>query len=72
MRNPSLPIKGPLEQELAGRFRETWPVLVGLEDLTDDVVEPGGPLLQGALLLQCSLEVLLESLHHALLALADP
>lgn len=67
-----MPVKGPLEQELTGSFRETRPVLVGLEDLTDHVVKPDSPLLQGALLLQRSLEVLLESLHHALLALADP
>lgn len=72
MRSWSLPVKGPLQQELAGRFRETRSVLVGLEDLTDHVVEPGGPLLQGALLLQRSFKVLLETLHHALLALADP
>lgn len=43
-----------------------------LQDLGDHVVEPAGPLVQGALLLQGQLEVLLQPLHHALLTLAHP
>lgn len=45
------PIEGPLEQELSGRPGEAGPVFIRLEHLSDHVLQPGCPLLQGALLL---------------------
>lgn len=68
----SVPVEGPLEQELAGGFGEAGAPLVRLQDLRNHVVQPGGPLVQGALLLQGHLEVLLQTLDHALVTLADP
>lgn len=47
-------------------------MLVGLERLRDDAVQPGSPLLQRLLLLQSHLEVLLQPLHHAVLTLTHP
>jgi len=43
-----------------------------LQDLSNNIIQPTGPLVQGALLLQCELEILLQLLHHAFLTLADP
>lgn len=45
---------------------------MGLEDLRDHVIQPGGPLVQRALLLQGDLKVLLQTLHHALVTLTHP
>lgn len=45
------PVEGPLEQELPSRPGEAGPVFVRLEHLGDHVLQPGRPLLQGALLL---------------------
>lgn len=45
---------------------------MGFEDAGDDGVQPGRPLLQRVLLLQRRLEVLLQPLHHPVLAPAHP
>lgn len=45
---------------------------MGLQDLSDHVVQPGGPLVKRALLLQGDLKILLQALDHALVALAHP
>ncbi len=67
-----LPVEGPLEQELACSFGEGGFVLVRLQYLSDHVVQPSGPLLQGALLLKGGLEIQLEALNYALFTLAHP
>lgn len=67
------PVEGPVEQEgLGGPWQGGWVALIGFERLRDDGIQPGGPLLQRVLLLQGGLEVLLQPLHHAVLALAHP
>lgn len=68
----AVPVEGPLEQELASCLGETGASLVWLQDLVDDIVQPGCPLVQRALLLQGHLEVLLQPLDHPLLALTHP
>lgn len=70
--NRTVPVEGPLEQELACSFGEAGAALVRLQHLRDDVVQPGSPLVQGALLLQGDLEVLLQALDHALVTLTHP
>ena len=67
-----LPVEGPLEQELACSLGEAGAALVGLQDLRHHVVQPGGPLVQRALLLQRHLEVLLQALDHTLVTLTHP
>lgn len=67
-----VPVKGPLEQELACSFGEGGFILVRLEHFSDHVVQPSSPLFQGALLLEGGLEVLLKALNYALFALAHP
>lgn len=66
------PVKRPLEQELASGFGEAGAALMRFEDLRDHVIQPGGPLVQGALLLQGDLKVLLQALDHALVTLTHP
>lgn len=53
------PVKGPLEQEEFGGLWEGRAMLIGLQDLRDHAIQPCSPLLQGVLLLQGQLEVLL-------------
>lgn len=67
-----LPVEGPLQQELARSFGEAATALVRLQDLSDHIVQPGSPLVQGALLLQGDLKILLQALNHALVTLAHP
>ena len=66
------PVKGPFEQELSGRLREVGTALVDLQHLVDDPLEPVRPLLQGVLLLQRLLKVLLQLVHHCVVALTHP
>lgn len=68
----NVPIERPFQQELPGCLGEAGTALVMLQDLSDNVIQPTGPLVQRALLLQGELEILLQLLHHALLALAHP
>lgn len=68
----TVPVEGPFEQELASSFGEAGAALVRLQDLSDHVVQPGGPLVQRALLLQGDLKILLQALDHALVTLAHP
>lgn len=68
----TVPVEGPFEQELASSFGEAGAALVRLQDLSDHVVQPGGPLIQRALLLQGDLKILLQALDHALVTLAHP
>lgn len=70
--NQTVPVEGPLEQELACSFGEAGVALVRLQDLRDHVVQPGSPLVQRALLLQGDLKILLQTLNHALVALTHP
>ena len=56
-----IPIERPLEQELACSLRELLSSFVWLKNSVDHTLQPGGPLLQGILLLQSRLEVLLET-----------
>lgn len=67
-----LPVEGPLEQKEFGGLGEGGAVLVGLQHLRDDAVQPRRPLLKGVLLLEGQFEVLLQSLHHAVFAPAHP
>lgn len=69
---PLVPVEGPFEQELACSFGKAGASLVRLQDLRDHVVQPGSPLVQGALLLQGDLKVLLQTLNHTLVALTHP
>lgn len=43
-----------------------------LQHLSDHIVQPGGPLVQRALLLQGDLKILLQTLNHALVTLTHP
>lgn len=67
-----LPVERPLEQELASSFGETRAALMRLQDLRDHVVQPGGPLIQRALLLQGDFKVLLQTLDNTLVTLTHP
>lgn len=67
------PVEGPVEQKDLGRlWKRDRVVLVGLKQLRDDTIQPGGPLLQSVLLLQSHFKVLLQTLHHAVVALTHP
>jgi len=67
------PIKGPVEQEDLGGLRQGGRVvLVGLQGLGDNGVQPGRPLLQRVLLLQRHFKVLLQLLYHPVLTLTYP
>jgi len=66
------PVERPLEEELASCLGEVCTALVRLEDLVDDTLQPDSPLLEGVLGLQGLLEVLLQLLDRAVLALTHP
>lgn len=67
------PIEGPVEQEDLGSFWQGYRVvLVGLQGLGYNTIQPARPLLQGVLLLQCHFKVLLQPLDHTVLTLAHP
>ena len=67
-----LPVEGPLEEELARGLGEVGGAFVGLQHLVDHRLQPHRPLLQGVTLLQRLLEVLLQLMHHGVLALTHP
>lgn len=66
------PVKGPLEQEKLGGLREGRAVLVGFKDLGDHTIQPRSPLLQGVLLLEGQLEVLLQPLDNTVFTPTHP
>lgn len=67
-----VPIERPFQQELPGCLGEAGTALMVLQDLSNNVIQPTCPLIQRALLLQSELEILLQLLYHAFLALAHP
>lgn len=68
----NVPIERPFQQELPGCLWEAGTALMMLQDLSNDIIQPTSPLVQGALLLQSELEILLQLLYRAFLALAYP
>jgi len=68
----SPPVEGPVEEELARGAGEAAALVVRLQGLGHHAVQPPRPLLQGAVLLQRGLEVMLQPLHHTLLTLTHP
>lgn len=71
-RGGSLPVEGPLEEELACRFSKVWTCFVVTEGLVDDILEPGRPLLQGRLVLEGLLEILFQLMNRVIVTLAHP
>lgn len=69
---PIAPVKGPFEQEELGSLRKGRTVLVGLQDLGHHTIQPRSPLLQGVLLLEGQLEVLLQPLDNTVFTPAHP
>ena len=67
-----VPIKRPVEQEVFGVLREVRFVSEGSETLVDHILQPGSPALQSLLLLQRSLEALLQLCYRCVTAAAHP
>ena len=68
----NVPIERPFQQDLSGCLGEAGSALVMLQDLSNNIIQPASPLVQRTLLLQGELEIPLQLLYHAFLALAHP